>query len=385
MGKAEAGEDRGGARRRGMGADVGEPRLDLGDAMRVGRGLRLGEERAALAVGRRARSRSGVPARRAPPAAAGRWSRARARRSGPARARGRRRWRETACSCRCRCGRRGRPAHRRESARSRARSGAGRPRAWKHRRSPAWAWYGRNGREDATGSWCRGLDGLPTGRCCRHNPANRRVRPGRGGTKGDDMCLAGCERAVREAVTRRGFFRAARPPRDSRRRACRASAAIAAPQSFTTVVDLTHTMSPEFPTFNGKPGIEMQREFAIKKDGYNLYWWRVERACRHPHGRADPFLRARRDGGQARDRAIGGAARRRRHRLQGRAGRRLSAVARRSRAVGKQERPAAGRVLRRALFRLGRACWSPTRRDSAGATSTAPFIFRALPPRRRSG
>ncbi len=45
MGKAEAGEDRGGARRRGMGADVGEPRLDLGDAVRVGRGLRLGKQR----------------------------------------------------------------------------------------------------------------------------------------------------------------------------------------------------------------------------------------------------------------------------------------------------------------------------------------------------
>jgi hypothetical protein len=33
-----------------MGADVGEPRLDVGDAMRVGGGLRLGDEEAALAV-----------------------------------------------------------------------------------------------------------------------------------------------------------------------------------------------------------------------------------------------------------------------------------------------------------------------------------------------
>ena len=49
--EAEAGEDRGGARRRRMRADVGEPRLDLGDAMRVGRGLGLGEQRGALGVG----------------------------------------------------------------------------------------------------------------------------------------------------------------------------------------------------------------------------------------------------------------------------------------------------------------------------------------------
>ncbi len=50
MGEAEPGEDRGGARRRRMGSDVGEPRLDVGDAMRVGRGFRLGDEEAALAV-----------------------------------------------------------------------------------------------------------------------------------------------------------------------------------------------------------------------------------------------------------------------------------------------------------------------------------------------
>ena len=55
-------------------------------------------------------------------------------------------------SCRCRCGRRGRRARRRESAPSPARSGAARPRAAKYRRSPAWAWYGRNGGRDATSS-----------------------------------------------------------------------------------------------------------------------------------------------------------------------------------------------------------------------------------------
>jgi kynurenine formamidase len=86
------------------------------------------------------------------------------------------------------------------------------------------------------------------------------------------MCLSGCEHAVHAELTRRGFFSAAAAGLAA---TGVASTAVAAPKSFTNVVDLTHTMSPEFPTFNGKPGIEMQREFSIKKDGYNLYWWRL--------------------------------------------------------------------------------------------------------------
>jgi kynurenine formamidase len=34
-------------------------------------------------------------------------------------------------------------------------------------------------------------------------------------------------------------------------------------------------MSPDFPTFFGVPGIEMQKQFDFKKDGFNLYWWRI--------------------------------------------------------------------------------------------------------------
>ena len=52
MGEAEAGEDFGGARRRRMGADIGEPGLDFGDPVRLGGGLRLGQKLRALAVGR---------------------------------------------------------------------------------------------------------------------------------------------------------------------------------------------------------------------------------------------------------------------------------------------------------------------------------------------
>lgn len=96
------------------------------------------------------------------------------------------------------------------------------------------------------------------------------------------MCVPGCEEAVRHALSRRGFFKGAAAT-------AFAATAVAAPQpafaqarSFTGVVDLTHTMSPDFPTFFGVPGIEMQKQFDLKKDGFNLYWWRiVEHAGTH--------------------------------------------------------------------------------------------------------
>jgi kynurenine formamidase len=95
------------------------------------------------------------------------------------------------------------------------------------------------------------------------------------------MCVPGCEEAVRAALSRRGFFRGATAA------AFAATAVVpevaqAAPRRFRNVVDLTHTMSAEFPTFFGVPGIEMQRQFDFKKDGFNLYWWRiVEHAGTH--------------------------------------------------------------------------------------------------------
>jgi len=37
------------------------------------------------------------------------------------------------------------------------------------------------------------------------------------------------------------------------------------------VIDMTHTLSPEFPTFFGVPGISMEQQFAFAKDGFNLF------------------------------------------------------------------------------------------------------------------
>lgn len=102
--------------------------------------------------------------------------------------------------------------------------------------------------------------------------ANDNCARGRESTEQQKMCVAGCEAKVRAALSRRSFFRGA---------AATGFAATAAParaaetRSFSKVVDLTHTMSPDFPTFMGKPGIELEREFDFKKDRFNLFWWHV--------------------------------------------------------------------------------------------------------------
>jgi kynurenine formamidase len=97
------------------------------------------------------------------------------------------------------------------------------------------------------------------------------------------MCVPGCQDVVRRALSRRGFFKGAAAAGFAATAAPLATAAPAAPmRRFSATVDLTHTMSADFPTFFGVPGISMEKQFDIKKDGFNLYWWRiVEHAGTH--------------------------------------------------------------------------------------------------------
>ncbi|HWP15007.1 MAG TPA: cyclase family protein [Xanthobacteraceae bacterium] len=82
------------------------------------------------------------------------------------------------------------------------------------------------------------------------------------------MCVPGCREAVSRALSRRGFFGGAAA-------AAFAATPAHAQRAFTKVIDLTHTLSPAFPTFLGVPGIEIQRRYRLKKDGANVNWWRV--------------------------------------------------------------------------------------------------------------
>jgi kynurenine formamidase len=88
------------------------------------------------------------------------------------------------------------------------------------------------------------------------------------------MCVPGCQETVRRALTRRGLLGAG----------LGAGCALVAPfhpaqaavsRPFRRAVDLTHTMSPDFPTFFGESGIAMEKKFDFNKDGFNLYWWNL--------------------------------------------------------------------------------------------------------------
>src|SRR5438874_3096878 len=89
------------------------------------------------------------------------------------------------------------------------------------------------------------------------------------------MCVPGCQEAVRHALSRRRFVKGALAASFAGTAAAPDTAGAASARSFTSAVDLTHTMSPGFPTFFGVSGIEMEKKFDFKKDGFNLYWWRI--------------------------------------------------------------------------------------------------------------
>ncbi len=89
------------------------------------------------------------------------------------------------------------------------------------------------------------------------------------------MCVAGCEQAVRRALSRRGLLRGAGAAAFAASALPAHAQTLAVRHSFQRVIDLTHTMSAEFPTFSGEPGIEMERKDSFKKDRFNLFWWHI--------------------------------------------------------------------------------------------------------------
>jgi len=91
------------------------------------------------------------------------------------------------------------------------------------------------------------------------------------------MCAPGCIEHVRSKLSRRGFFKGAGAA------AAAATAAALGPGEaeaqafprFSRVVDLTHTHSPEFPTFFDTPGVTLKPLKRFKPDGFNLNEWTV--------------------------------------------------------------------------------------------------------------
>ncbi len=91
------------------------------------------------------------------------------------------------------------------------------------------------------------------------------------------MCAPGCIEHVHHAVSRRGVFKgvaaaaaavgaAATLPGDAQARPF---------PRFQRAVDLTHALTPEFPTFFGVPGIGLKKIKEFKSDGFNVNEWTV--------------------------------------------------------------------------------------------------------------
>ena len=88
------------------------------------------------------------------------------------------------------------------------------------------------------------------------------------------MCVPGCHEAVHRAVSRRGFFKGTAAVAAAGALSL-APAASAQEVKFSKVVDLTHTIWPAFPTFFGKPNLEVETLTTIEKDGFNTFRWHL--------------------------------------------------------------------------------------------------------------
>ena len=88
------------------------------------------------------------------------------------------------------------------------------------------------------------------------------------------MCVPGCLEAVGRQLSRRGLIKGA----GLATAAAAASAVVprvraAEPKSFSRVVDLTHAMGPDFPTYDGDSNLDMETLVTLAKDGYNMKRW----------------------------------------------------------------------------------------------------------------
>jgi kynurenine formamidase len=92
------------------------------------------------------------------------------------------------------------------------------------------------------------------------------------------MCVPGCVESVHRRLGRRSFVRGtglALLAGASATVAPAPRARAAEPRSFTRVLDLTHAMGPDFPTYDGGSNLAMETIVTLAKDGYNMYRWHL--------------------------------------------------------------------------------------------------------------
>ena len=90
------------------------------------------------------------------------------------------------------------------------------------------------------------------------------------------MCVPECHRAISAHLSRRGFFRTAGVAAAGTFIAGSMPArALAQSASFSKVIDLTHTLGPDFPTFFGEPQLEIETVKTFEADHYQIYKWHL--------------------------------------------------------------------------------------------------------------
>jgi len=96
------------------------------------------------------------------------------------------------------------------------------------------------------------------------------------------MCVPGCQETVLKRLSRRGFLKAAAA-------AAVGTAVGSVPlvqaqnddveqlflRPVRRVIDLTHTLAPDFPTFFGQPQLEIDTLFEFETDGFNMKTWNL--------------------------------------------------------------------------------------------------------------
>lgn len=88
------------------------------------------------------------------------------------------------------------------------------------------------------------------------------------------MCAPGCTEHVMSEVSRRRVLLGAGATAVAAAGVAAASPAkVRAFPAYSSIVDLTHTHTPDFPTYEGEPGVSLKKLMDFKKDGYNLYQW----------------------------------------------------------------------------------------------------------------
>ena len=96
------------------------------------------------------------------------------------------------------------------------------------------------------------------------------------------MCVPGCREVVLKKLSRRGFLKAAAattvatalgqtPAAPLQAKGGESQAVDIGPVK--RIVDLTHTMTPDFPTFFGGSQLDVDPLFEFETDGFNMNTW----------------------------------------------------------------------------------------------------------------